>query len=84
MKLMLGNRYENYENALEIINLEKLKDRRERLCLIFAKKCLQNEKTADMFPKNKNKSNMKTRNPEEFKVNHANTDRYKYSAIPYM
>ena len=84
LKLMLGNRYENYENALELVNLEKLKDRRERLCLIFAKKCLQNEKTADMFPKNKHKSNMQTRKPEEFKVNHANTDRYKNSAIPYM
>ena len=27
---------------------------------------------------------METRNAEKFKVNHANTDRYKYSAIPYM
>ena len=84
LKLILGNKYENYEKALETLNLEKLNERRERLCLVFAKKCLQNEKTADMFPKNKNKSNMETRNSEEFKVNHANTDRYKYSAIPHM
>ena len=31
LKLILGNKYENYEKPLGIVNLETLKERRERL-----------------------------------------------------
>ena len=62
----------------------------EKLCttgenlLSFAKKCCKNPKTSDMFPRNSRKHNMDTRKPEEFKVQHANTDRLLKSSIIYM
>ena len=81
-KIILGSKYENYENALNILNLEDLKSRRERLCKKFAEKCIENEKTKNMFPKNTNLR--KTYKSEEFKVQFARTERLKCSSIPQM
>ena len=53
-------------------------------CLSFAKKCCKNPKTSDMFPRNSRKHNMDTLKPEEFKVQHANTDTLLKSFIIYM
>ena len=84
LKIILGTKFINYENALQRTNLETLEKRRESLCLKFAKKCTQNEKTFNMFPINKNYHSMKLRNREKYVVKFANTDRLKNSAIPYM
>ena len=84
MKIILGNKYNEYENALEMINLEKLSERRRNLCLKFAQNCLKNEKTKDMFKLNAKSNPMNTRFHEEFEVKYANTGRLKISAIPYM
>ena len=64
--------------------MESLKERRKQLCLKFALKCRKNPKTKDMFPENTKLHQMVTRNNEKFKVNHADTERYKKSAIIYM
>ena len=82
-KIIMGDKYENYENALEEINLQTLYERRENLCLTFAKKCLENEKMKDMFPLNY-KSNIQVRNREKYEVTNAKTDRLRRSAIPCM
>ena len=37
LHIILGNRYENYRNALEMTDLETLETRRTKLCLKFAK-----------------------------------------------
>ena len=63
---------------------ESLHVRRERLALKFAKKCLNQKKISDMFPKNLNHSNINIRNKEIFHVNHANTERYRNSTIPFL
>ena len=63
--------------------LESLYDRRELLCLKFAKKCTKSSQVKDMFPINP-MLNMKMRHPEKYKVNMARTDRLKDSAIPFM
>ena len=49
VRIILGKDYVNYEEALERVDLESLKDRREILSKIFAKKCLENKKTRDKF-----------------------------------
>ena len=64
--------------------MESLAERRENLCLNFALKCTKNKKTVDMFPKVNRKHSMKTRNPEVYKVQFANTERLKKSPIIYM
>ena len=84
LKIILKNSYTGYEEALSKLNMESLEDRRKRLCLKFAKNCLKNEKLKKLFPLAKNNHQMKTRLREKFKVYHANTERYRKSAIPYM
>ena len=82
LRIILKHNYLNYENALHITSLPRLSDRRIQLCKNFALKCLRNPKTSDMFPINNKKHHV--RNPEKFKVTHANTSRFANSAIPFM
>ena len=84
LKLILAEKYQNYENALNILELETLEDRRKNLCLEFAKKCLKNEKMKSLLCENENIHQMKTRKREKFKVNHAKTSRLMNSPIIYM
>ena len=84
LKVILKDDYQGYKKSLKILRMESLYDRRERLALKFAKKCLNQEKISDMFPKNMNQSNINIRNKEIFHVNHANTERYRNSTIPFL
>ena len=84
VKLILGNEYQSYEDALVQADLDCLKNRREELSYKFAKKCTKSEKTKDMFPKRVKEHQMKTRDEETFMVQKANTERLKNSAIPHM
>ena len=84
MKVILGKQYINFEKSLARLDIETLKDRRESLCLNFAKMCLKNPKTKSMFPKTSKIHQMKTRNPEEYQVQNAKTDRLRKSAVIYM
>ena len=83
VKIILNNEYTTYEKALEELMLAKLSDRREKLCLKFAKNCTINPFTYDLFPKNVS-SAMQTRNRERYQVTRGNTDRLMDSAVPYM
>ena len=47
MKVIFKDNYPGYERSLKIRKLESLQDRRERLSLRFAKKCLNHEKFSD-------------------------------------
>ena len=84
VRVILGKEYTNYKEGLKKINLENLKDRREQLCLRFAKNCLKNDKVRNIFPKNQTKHKMKKRKTKQFKISSAKTKRYKKSAIPFM
>ena len=82
VKLILKDKYQDYQTALNILDLETLKDRREELCLKFAQKCLKNPKMKHLFPNNEN--TQETRKHEHFKVLFAKTSRLKDSPIIYM
>ena len=84
VKLILGTKYNGYEKSLRKLGMEKLSERREQLCLNFARKCVKNPKTKHMFPENIKKHNMQTRSGEKFKVYYANNERFKKSSIIYM
>ena len=84
MKVIFKNDYQSYEKSLKILKMEKLQDRRERLSLSFAKKCLKHEKFSNMFPKNLSDATMKIRNREKYFVNQARTERFKNSSIPFL
>ena len=68
--------------SLKLLRLEKLKNRRENLCLNFAKKCLKNSKAKSIFSLNTSKRIL--RNTNKYLVKFASNERYKKSAVPYM
>ena len=84
LRIILGNEFKNYSSALNRLNLLTLEERREQLCLSFAKKCTKNDKMKHMFPLNEHKHSMKTRHKEKYKVYKAKTERLKKSAIIHM
>ena len=84
LKVILGLKYENYKKALNDLDLVTLEERREFLCLKFARKCTENEKAKSIFPL-KNKIHMMSARKEDiYEVQHANTDRLKNFAVIYM
>ena len=66
--LILQENYKDYENALLKLNLVTLENRRQELCLKFAKSCIKYEKLNNLFPIIKNEHTMNKRNPEVYKV----------------
>ena len=78
VRVILGDQYTTYEEGLELLLLAKLSDRREKLSLSFAKKCLKNDLVSDLFPLNN------PRCKEKYQVTFASTDRLKNSAVPYL
>ena len=84
MRIILGNKYQGYDHALATLNMKSLKDRRDELCLKFAKKCLRIEKFKQHFPLNNKKHCMSMRSSEKFELGRFGSTRYKKSAIPYL
>ena len=84
LRIILKDQYKTYKHALAKLGLEKLSERREKLCLTFAQKCTKNPRTAYMFPMKKKKHLMQTRNTEKFEVQQAINERLKNSPIIYM
>ena len=84
LKIIYRENYQNYSSVLKTANLMSLSDRRKKLCLKFAKKCVNNEATRDMFPVKKNFTNVNTRYHEKYEVQHALTERFRRSPIIYM
>ena len=84
LKIMMRGKYISYEQALADLGILSLDERRENLCLNFARKCLKNDKSKHMFPMNEKEHEMKTRNHEIYKVQHANTGRLQKSPLIYM
>ena len=58
--------------------------RREKLCLSFAKKCIKLNNMKLLFPILKKKHDMETRLNMKYEVNKARSQKYKFSAIPQM
>ena len=81
---MTSDKYINYKNALKVIRLDSLEERREKLCLRFAKQCLKNEKLKSLFPRKVKNHLMEKRKDQKFVVTKALTERYRRSSIPSM
>ena len=84
LKLILKERYFDYKNALKVVKLDTLEERRQKLCLKFAKACVRHEKLSDMFPKQRNGHHMDMRHNNKFIVKKARTERLQRSAILNM
>ena len=84
LRLIMGKDYQGYNQALEHMNLDSLKERREKMALTFAKKSLKLDKFSNFFPLNKAKHLMTKRNPDKYVVNGAYTERYRRSSVPFL
>ena len=82
-KIILSGQYLEYESALKKLDLDTLFERREKLCLKFAKKCTKHPKAKKMFPLNP-PSAYSVRKHEKYHVQSSTTYRLMYSAIPQM
>ena len=83
-KLILRERYKNYEDSLILLNLDSLHQRRQNLCLKFAKSGIKHNNMTDLLPEESKTHKMQTRNTNKFKVNFANTGRLKDASIIHM
>ena len=72
---------EEYDKALEKLNLQNLSERRQMLAGRFAVKCTRNDRFKELFPLN---SITGVRHSEKYAVKFAHTDRLKDSSIPAM
>ena len=81
--IILGTRYNGYQNALSTLNLEKLSERRTKLCLSFAKKAFKSEKYSSWFAPDKKVYNTR-RTAKKLKNVQTRTARFKKSTIPYI
>ena len=84
LRLILKDKFTNYEDALITLNIKTLKERRKHLCAKFALKCLRQKKTRHMFKINIQQSQMNLRKKKKLKETKAKTSRLKNSSIPYM
>ena len=82
LRIIYRENYISYCNALRLLQLSTLSERRSQLSYTFALRCTQNEKTMDMFPLNSFTKN--TRKPEKYFVPFANTSRLANSAMHTM
>ena len=83
-KLVLGDSYTTYFEALKTLQLDPLNLRREKLTLGFVKRSLADGKLWNLFPIRKKPHMKNTRKPEKYIVHHANTERLKNSPILAM
>ena len=81
---ILQERYISYKNALNVLKMETLHDRREKLMLKFGLKCTHLKETKELFTLKKASHNMKTRHPEKYNVFNAKTERMRSSTVPYI
>ena len=84
LRNILKERYISYEISLNIVQLETLFKRREKLLYSFGKKSTIIEQTKHLFKRKETSHSMNTRNTEKYEVIHANTERLRKSTVPYI
>ena len=85
--VILGENYHSYEQAMNVLNVEKLAIRRSNLCLKFAKKAEKHVKFSKWFFPDTRIPEVNTRNNNiklKYKPVPFKKVRYKKSPIPYI
>ena len=86
--VILGEKYQNYDNALSILGRETLEERRITLCQKFAKKTMRNPRYSNWFCQDyrvpHRTRGCKSKSTFNLKPVHTRTCRFENSPIPYM
>ena len=80
MRIILGQNYKSYKNALKKLDLKSLAERRKDICLTFAKKASKSSKYQAWFKRTK----WKLRDNVQFLLPKTSTVRYKKSPLIYL
>ena len=83
LKIILGDRYQSYDQACLLLNIQSLEDRRKQLSLRFALACLKSDQHRHFF-RQRTSTYYKLRKIKSFEVPFCHTDRYYSSPIPYL
>ena len=81
LRIVLGQEYQSYDNALEILKMDTLVSRRKKLCETFAVRAANDPKFSKWFKIN---DNQLATNTERFCTPEARLNRYRTSPIPYL
>ena len=84
VRIICGKNYESYSNTLSELGMKSLSERRNILCLKFAKKSLKVDNFGHLFPLNSKSHDMRTRKGNIYKVAKSYSKKYLQSAIPSM
>ena len=84
VRIFMGNKYQGYEEALKLLKLDSLKERRIKMALNFAKRSLKLEHFSKLLPLSESGHVMSMRNHERYAVNISKTERYRRSAVPFL
>ena len=76
--IILGNKYQSYEEALDLLNMKTLEERRLEICISFAKKAQNHAKFQTWF------SDSTEPSPTPFQPVPCRTGRFKKSPLPYL
>ena len=83
-KMVLGENFKSYFEALKTLNIQALKIRRKNLTLRFAQHSLADGKLMELFPLKRKQHTMDTHRKVKFQVFRAHTERYRNSPILTM
>ena len=84
-RIVLGQDFSSYKDALEVCELETLSDRREDHCLRFAEGLANSTRTANLLPPTRSECHARNlRNAQNLSQLRFRTLRFKNSPIPYF
>ena len=84
VRIIIGRKYESYSDTLRSLKIDTLFERREKLCLRFAKKALSVENFKHLFPLYKKQHDMTTRASMKYEVCKTSSKRFNVSTIPHL
>ena len=84
LRNILQDKYTDYKTALEILNLETLEARRNKLMNRYSKQCLKLDQTKHLFPLKETFHCMQTRKGNKYELNKTYTERYRKSTVPFI
>ena len=86
LHIILGNDYQNYFHALEVLDCDTLESRRQQICEKFVRKSVNHSKYRNWFCFQQKDYSIKTRSSQvqQLKPVTCRTERYKRSPLPFL